>query len=495
MKRGWYALILPFLLGVSALRAQPPEEAGQRIRAFEEAIDVRVVNLEAVVTDWRGNRVTGLAAKDFKLLVDGVETPIAYFSEIAEERPAEPDSGAPEATWQSRNILVFLDESTMVKARRDFVLRALQGDLARLADGDRMAVVAFDGARLEVLTDWTGDEQRLAEVFTAVTSRPTWGIWEEARRASEAVNPRVPWADPFDFAEAAVPSRFFAGQSEPFEAAEAAASAMHALAPPPGRRMMLLLTEGFPDPVFTAPVVREANLLGYSLYPVDVYGNADLFGRQGVHHALGFMAAATGGKASINSNRMVALDRAVEDSSSYYLLGFAPAWKGDDGQHELKLTVGTPRLRVRTRKSYTDASHRTRLAREADGALRLGRMGEERRLVLTFGEPRGTGRRRELPVSLGVPVESLAFLPSERGYRAESPVSVVALETDGGRIELPGNWLQVDVAQLPLTGTYAKFDFIVKLKGSIERIVVTVHDALTGEALWGEARVETAARR
>jgi hypothetical protein len=103
-----------------SLAAQAPAVQGspERVRAFEEAIDVRVVNLEAVVTDRRGERVSGLTVEDFKLLVDGVETPIAYFSEIAEERLAAPAKASQTATWQARNILVFLDESTMVKARR-----------------------------------------------------------------------------------------------------------------------------------------------------------------------------------------------------------------------------------------------------------------------------------------------------------------------------------------------------------------------------------------
>jgi hypothetical protein len=41
-----------------------------------------VVNLEVVVTDRDGLPVTGLTAGDFRLLVDGGETPIRYFTEV-----------------------------------------------------------------------------------------------------------------------------------------------------------------------------------------------------------------------------------------------------------------------------------------------------------------------------------------------------------------------------------------------------------------------------
>ena len=57
----------------------PPEFAG----VFVEVLDVRVVNVEVVVTDRKGNRVQGLHPDDFSLLVDGEETSIDYFSEIA----------------------------------------------------------------------------------------------------------------------------------------------------------------------------------------------------------------------------------------------------------------------------------------------------------------------------------------------------------------------------------------------------------------------------
>src|SRR5690349_14495023 len=49
---------------------------------FGERIDVRVVNVEVVVTDKSGNRVTGLPASEFRLKVDGKEVPIEYFSEV-----------------------------------------------------------------------------------------------------------------------------------------------------------------------------------------------------------------------------------------------------------------------------------------------------------------------------------------------------------------------------------------------------------------------------
>ena len=71
----------------------PPKS--QESPVFGETIDVRVVNVEVVVTDRDGNRVTGLKPGDFRLKVDGKEVPVTYFSEIAGgQSVAAPPAGA-----------------------------------------------------------------------------------------------------------------------------------------------------------------------------------------------------------------------------------------------------------------------------------------------------------------------------------------------------------------------------------------------------------------
>jgi VWFA-related protein len=552
------SVLIPMLLAVAPAAAQTqPAENPRPVQAFEESIDVRVVNLEAVVTDARGKRVPGLALGDFRLFVDGVETPITFFSEIEEKTrraPGEAATGvetAAEPTWQSRNILVFLDEVTMLKARRDFVMRSLVKQLDDLSPGDQMAVVAFAGRRLEVLCDWTGDRARLASALTAAEARPAEGIRAEVARRSIKEDAELeaevaailelsdldPWVDRHPASAPPIAARgpqagpallanarpqetlgmpltqLFNPLDRFLEVAEAAAGAMRGLPAPSGRKMLMLLTEGFQYPYFARPVIREANRLGYSLYPVDVKG-LDTFLAQndveksgpspfyfvttdldrGIDHTLQTMAAATGGQASLNSNRLAALGRLVEDSSSYYFLGFSPTWRGDDRRHKIALAVARPGLTVRTRDSYDDASRRTRLTLEAGAMLLLGRSRSEPRLIVTVGEPAAAAGKTAIPVSLGVPVESLAFVPREQGFHAEAPVAVVVLDAKGKRQEMPAAWLQVDVPQLPSQGTYAKFDFPLAAGSKARRIVVTVHDALSGEALWGEARLEPPAR-
>ncbi len=74
----WASLLLFLSLPASAATAPPAAPA------FAERIDVRAVDIEAVVTDHKGRRVKDLKAEDFRLLVDGREERIDSFSEVRE---------------------------------------------------------------------------------------------------------------------------------------------------------------------------------------------------------------------------------------------------------------------------------------------------------------------------------------------------------------------------------------------------------------------------
>lgn len=66
-----HALLL--LAGCLAAAGQPREKTAPQVPVIEDVIDVRVVNVEAVVVDGDRKPVRGLTAADFRLLVDGKE--------------------------------------------------------------------------------------------------------------------------------------------------------------------------------------------------------------------------------------------------------------------------------------------------------------------------------------------------------------------------------------------------------------------------------------
>lgn len=167
---------------VRAVAPAPGQEV-EIPEVFSETIDVRVVNVEVVVTDRQGNRVQGLKPSDFELLVDGKPTPIDYFTEIEDglalgarngDMAAVPsvDPNAPVGT----NFLIFIDDLFSIERDRNRVLDRLRDDLGTLRPVDRVAVVAFDGKSAETLTGWTPRSMELEEALDRARERPTRGM-------------------------------------------------------------------------------------------------------------------------------------------------------------------------------------------------------------------------------------------------------------------------------------------------------------------------------
>jgi len=526
-----------FRFAVLILALAPPALAAPREQQppsfLGASIDVRVVNVEAVVTDARGNRVEGLAAPAFRLLVDGREVPITYFTEVVEGEMATPlaEPGAPAPATAlapggkvGTSYLVFIDDSFGIKAQRDIVLRRLAAAL-RFDAEDRMAVVAFDGRRIELLSDWTGDREALRRAFAEAQLRPSRGVERLAWRRS---------ADLFDDARtegtAAAPSRIY-GEIE--SASAAAAAAMRGIAAPPGRKVLLLLSGGWPvvsprellaDPLrripsafyvprpeeLFEPVTDTANLLGYTIYPIDVQGidpestwadARDSAPRpasfitseweRGVHQAFGFLANETGGKAVLNSARLNSFERVESDTRSYYWLGFTPEWRADGQRHDIRVEVRRSGLKVRARGGFSDLSPGTRAELATESLLLFGRGQGLGRIRVRTGEPRRVGLwSMELPVSLEIPAGALTPLPADGGYEVQATLSMGALDEWGGRTRLQSVPLRLSLPSAPGPDVYARFETTLKLRKVSQRLVFAVDDGLSDSRSWGELEVK-----
>jgi VWFA-related protein len=184
----------------------------------------------------------------------------------------------------------------------------------------------------------------------------------------------------------------------------AALAAMRAFSSAPGRKVMLLLSGGWPGGR-NPQLIEGANLLGYSLYPVDVSGlqaspvpvsaardtlqgsdiNAGYSGfissswERRVHYGFEDMARETGGKASLNGLRTAALERTLEDTQAYYWLGFSPTWNADGKKHDIRLEVRRSGLRVRARRSYSDLSLGAKQALEEQSRRVIAAAGSQGR--------------------------------------------------------------------------------------------------------------------
>jgi len=520
----------------------PANEPLQPTPTFGERIEVRVVNVEVVVTDRQGNRVPGLAASDFRLKVDGKPVPIDYFTEVRGGSAIAPEPGAATAVRGlptlepgspvGTSYLVFVDDFFSVATNRDKVLRALKDDLARLGPDDRMAIVAFDGSRLDMLSSWTNSQRALASAITEATRRPAFGL----QRVAE-LNAFETGRNPFggglggvsrgrdlttqlDIEELSY-SRLLADQVA--RSVQAATSTLRGFASPPGRKVMLLLTGGWPyspadfavnnnnRPVIDRdvptgetllrPLDDTANLLGYTVYPVDVQGleqNATDASRQlplpqnalavrdnEVRTTLLTVADQTGGKALLAGLRGSPLAAVEADTRSYYWVGFTPAFKKDDARHKVAVDlVGKSGLKVRTRQGYLDLSTRGEGAMMVESAMLFGNPPDAPPLPIQFGAVKAVGRREiEVPLTVAIPVSAVTFVPLEGKYVAELEFRAAALDKDGNRSEVPLVPFKLTVPKQPESGKYIPFRTSLRLRKIQQHLTVAILDPLSSKVL------------
>lgn len=125
------ALLAPLAFGQQAASAAP-----------EIHLDVDRVNVGVVVTDSRGQFVTGLRRGDFHVFDDGVEQPLTDF--LNTEEPAQ--------------ILLLIEAGPAVYLLEGSHLAAVQSLLEGLAPTDRVAIARYnEGA--EPILDFTSDKR------------------------------------------------------------------------------------------------------------------------------------------------------------------------------------------------------------------------------------------------------------------------------------------------------------------------------------------------
>src|SRR4051794_1492617 len=399
MGRGWFlavcwlAVSLPAILP-AILPAMAQTAAAPRVETFGESIDVRLVNVEAVVTDAKGNLVRGLAAADFRLLVDGREVPVEYFTEVADGRaassaaPAGPAPALPAGQPVGRSYLVYVADSFVLPSMRDPLLTRLERDLTLLPPGDRMAVLPFDGRPIAGASGWNagpapagprrgdrragpardGGRRGAGRGGRAAAPAPTAARERSRNRHSEGVQKLtqhrglqrdIDWASEVNldadelaaFLEAVSHRMSPEARTQLGRTAAAAAGALRGFTVPPGRKVMLLLSAAWTmevAPQLYSPMLEAANRLGYTIYPVDLGASAaeDV----SVFDAL---AAVTGGRVVVSA-KLASFRDVVADTGSYYWLGFTPAWKADDGRHRITVEPRRAGLEVRSRDGFSD---------------------------------------------------------------------------------------------------------------------------------------------
>ncbi len=250
------ALLIGALHGAGAMaQVQQAGGAAPANSTTTIRVETRLVLVDVVAVDKKGNYIRDLTAGDFRVWEDDKEQEIKSFS------LETPDSST--ANSQVRYLVLFFDNSTMTMADQMNARRAAAQFIDANAGANRMiAVVNFSGA-VRIAQNFTTDPERLKR---AVSGAQMSAVSPNQESVVEAASTGQP-----SFALGAAAAEF--GVRSDLMALRNLAKG---LAGVPGRKTLVWLTSGFPLTADQFPEVKatisECNKANVAVYPIDARG-------------------------------------------------------------------------------------------------------------------------------------------------------------------------------------------------------------------------------
>ncbi len=363
---------LTCLLLAFAVLAQGQDKVEEPV--ISTTLEVRLITVEVVVLDKDKKRVTKLSQDAFHLFVDGKPKEPAFFQEVW--NPTMTSSGQvkgkidlasrPSDSQELGNsYLVFIDDYFTDHRFRALMFNKMAQDVSQLGFRDRMAVARYDGKKMELLSDWSSDKEHLAKVFVYAKTLPSGYLLRKMHLDTKR--------------EVSVAEPIFRTLDEQIErVANAVTIGMRSFYTKTGRRLMVLMSSGWPTDFFAIAIgndeqvaanrfnphkhlenlIDTANLLGYTVYPLQA--SLDSFNVTSATPQSGFtegsralqseftasllslsqLAKETGGQVLAKAvTKQLPLAHVVKDTSSYYVLGFMAEAKGADTRSEIKVEL------------------------------------------------------------------------------------------------------------------------------------------------------------
>lgn len=244
-------LALPML----AQRKQAPPEPPKLV----ENIDVRIINVDVIVTDKRGNFIPDLKPEDFTILENGVPKPISNFYEVqgsvakavlgeAPEPPPTPATPAlaaktvPES--MKRRIIFYVDNLSLSPFNRNRVFQEMKDFVNTVMRPGDEAMIATYNRSMKVRVPFTPDKNALLTMIDGLTRESGLGIAakSERRQTEDRIREATSYNDAISMA------RSYAASVE-HDLRQSVASLnglMTTLAGVEGKKVLVLTSEGFP---------------------------------------------------------------------------------------------------------------------------------------------------------------------------------------------------------------------------------------------------------
>jgi VWFA-related protein len=395
-----FALIVAAALSLplAAQRNKEPEPP-----RLVENIDVRVINVDVVVTDRRGNAVTGLTKDDFEIYENGVKKVLSNFYEVegqkAKNIAVEVPGEAPSATAVKppvdeineelkRRIIFYVDNLSLAPFNRNRVFQQMKEFVkTAMRPGDE-AMVATYNRSMKIRVPFTRDANQIISMLDAISKESGLGVaakseWKQTQdRIREAGN----------YEEAVSIARSYASSNEHDlrQSVSSINGLLTTLAGVEGKKILVLTSEGFPmQPGREAfymidemqrekgwnvgsslieslsfdgtnliqSIGKTANANNIAIYPIHAAGltggtemsaeysnptsmTVSQTASSNTVESMQVMADMTGTVASVQTNNFaLAFQRILRDLDSYYSLGYRAGTERVDRQRYLQVRV------------------------------------------------------------------------------------------------------------------------------------------------------------
>ena len=461
------ALALPSFAQRKQTEPEPPR--------LVENIDVRIINVDVIVTDKRGNFIPNLKAEDFTILENGVSKPVANFYEVqgnvaknvvgeAPTPPPAPVAGTRPVVPENmkRRIIFYVDNLSLSPFNRNRVFEEMKDFVKTVMRPGDEAMIATYNRSLKVRVPFTADTNSLITMIDGLKRESGLGIAgkSERRQTEERIR------DATSYQDAISTARSYASSVE-HDLRQGVASLnglMTTLAGVEGKKILVLTSEGFPmqpgreifyfiddmarekgwqgvgstflegmtfdGTSMIQSVAKTANANGITMYTLHAAGLSG-GNEMSAEHArpvssqvsqaamtnttdsMIMMAEMTGGLASTQTNNFTAaFDRIQGDLESYYSLGYRAGTERVDRQRYLQVRVKNKDYRVRNRQTFVEKSMYAEMNDRVVANLLYRVKDNDLGILARVGTPTPTeGGYFHVPIDVQIPMQALTLLP------------------------------------------------------------------------------------
>lgn len=504
---GTVLTVLAALLGgwAAAPRLAAQEKPGAGSAPFIAREGVSVTNLDVVVTDGKGNRVTGLKKEDFFIVEDGVELPVSNFTAIEQgrfllppEEPAAPaapgaaptPAAAPLPAPKTR-VVIFIDNLHITPFDRNRVLRNVETFVRDAIKGDVEGMIVTFNRTLKVRRKFTNDGRDLSDVLRQIEEESALGTQTDSERRD--VIKAIDDSTSADQAVGRVRQYVQSLENDLKFTFDAMKTTINQLSGVEGRKIMVHVSGGLPQSpglelwsyvqarysnstsysmgqfefdktTSYLGIIQAANAAGVSMYAIDAAGlsidsnvtaeqrttsqRIDTFiERNNLQSMLVLMAEETGGRAIINRNDVgIALKDMEKDYTSYYSLGYRSVRSGLDRPHKVDVKLKARKgLTILARRSYVEKGFDTKVREGVTSALFFPRDDNPLGAALTVGDPVPDRGNFIVPILIRVPFSRIALLPEGTKVRGRLVFYFIVVDSEGKQSELTSQPVLVDL--------------------------------------------------